>query len=516
MATTTRAAIYVRVSTTKQEAEGTSLETQEALCRAYAEERGYQIAGVYRDVFSGAAYRERPDLSALREQVRAGAVDVVLAYALDRLSRNQAHLAILAEEIEDAGSRLEFVTEDFENSAVGRFIRSAKAFAAEVEREKTSERTNRGRRKRAEDGKPMPGPRPLYGYQWRDDDHSALAPNPMTAPVLQRIFRDIAGGKSMRQVTRELTQEGIPTPTGRVHWDISSLHYLLSHEGYIGSLRAFRTKRERGRDGKYRNPTASADLQIVLPADTMPALIDPATFAAVQARRVRNKAESVRNNPDPEGALLRGGHAVCGYCGKVLVAAKHSHSGCRAYVCRSRTRERDGHKALGILAPKLDPQIWEWVKTRVSRPDILRAELERQRQSDARGDELATIDRGLAKIAAEQSRVSRSIAKLDDDDASAPLLNELRALAAQKRALQAERERVAAEHDDWESMQARLDAIATQCETVRGNLETLDYQGKRDLLYALNVQVKVWATDHTPRFEATMQPEGILFGTSES
>jgi hypothetical protein len=88
-------------------------------------------------------------------------------------------------------------------------------------------------------------------------------------------------------------------------------------------------------------------------------------------------------------------------------------------------------------------------------------------------------------------------------------------LRAQRRTLEAERVRLAAERDDWESLQSRLDAIAERCDMVRGNLDTLDYQGKRDLLYAFNVKVKIWATDHSPRFEATMQPEGVLvFGTS--
>ena len=60
----------------------------------------------------------------------------MIAYAVDRLSRNQAHLYILAEELETSGIAVQFVTESFEDSAVGKFIRSAKAFAAEVEREK--------------------------------------------------------------------------------------------------------------------------------------------------------------------------------------------------------------------------------------------------------------------------------------------------------------------------------------------------------------------------------------------
>ncbi len=161
MASTTRAAIYCRVSTSAQEEDGTSLDTQEARCRAHAADRGYQVGDVYRDVYTGAKYRERPALSALRERVRAGEIDVVLAYALDRLSRNQAHLAIVAEEANDHGAALEFVTEDFEDSAVGRFIRSAKAFAAEVEREKIGERSVRGKLAREQAARLLPGCRPL-------------------------------------------------------------------------------------------------------------------------------------------------------------------------------------------------------------------------------------------------------------------------------------------------------------------------------------------------------------------
>lgn len=58
--------------------------------------------------------------------MRAGAVSVVIAYALDRLSRNQAHLYIIADEVEAASGRLKIEMEDFEDWAVGRFMRSAR------------------------------------------------------------------------------------------------------------------------------------------------------------------------------------------------------------------------------------------------------------------------------------------------------------------------------------------------------------------------------------------------------
>src|SRR3712207_604554 len=89
-----RAAIYVRVSTQDQEREGTSLETQEAACRRFAAEHGYSVAEahVYRETYSGAEFHDRPRLADLRAALRARDVDVVIAYAVDRLSRDQIHI----------------------------------------------------------------------------------------------------------------------------------------------------------------------------------------------------------------------------------------------------------------------------------------------------------------------------------------------------------------------------------------------------------------------------------------
>src|SRR5690349_7150242 len=106
----TIAAIYCRVSSDRQE-DNYSLPSQEAACRAYAAAQGYHVAEVYHEVFTGAALWERPQLTALRERVRAGAVGVVIAYAVDRLSRNQAHLFILVDEWERHGATPAFASE---------------------------------------------------------------------------------------------------------------------------------------------------------------------------------------------------------------------------------------------------------------------------------------------------------------------------------------------------------------------------------------------------------------------
>src|SRR3954454_3365891 len=97
-----RAAIYCRVSSAGQE-DNFSLATQEAGARKLAAEREYHVGDVFVDVHSGAELFERPALTALRHQIRCGQVDVVLAHAVDRLSRNQAHLGFLLSEWDHHG-----------------------------------------------------------------------------------------------------------------------------------------------------------------------------------------------------------------------------------------------------------------------------------------------------------------------------------------------------------------------------------------------------------------------------
>jgi hypothetical protein len=81
-----QAAIYCRVSSAGQE-DNSSLETQEAACQAYARDHGWTVSGVFREVHTGAELFECPQLTRLREAMRRQEFDVLLVYALDRLSR---------------------------------------------------------------------------------------------------------------------------------------------------------------------------------------------------------------------------------------------------------------------------------------------------------------------------------------------------------------------------------------------------------------------------------------------
>jgi len=163
-----RAAIYCRVSTEDQEREGTSLDSQLEACLKKGHELGYEVSEefIILETYSGLTL-DRPKLPRLRQWVRDKEVDAVIGYTLDRLSRDPVHFIILQEELEKAGVALILVTETIDSSDLGRLITYIKGYAAKLEVEKIRERTMRGARTRADQGKiPIGGTGRLYGYSY--------------------------------------------------------------------------------------------------------------------------------------------------------------------------------------------------------------------------------------------------------------------------------------------------------------------------------------------------------------
>src|SRR5207253_1212274 len=143
----------------------------------------------------------------------------------------------------------------------------------------------RGKRARVASGKPLPSPRPQYGYAWRDETHGAYVVDEAKAAVVRRIFAAYAAGTTLRRLAAELNAEGVPTPSGRGAWGPSSLRRnILARRDYTGEATGWRAVYTRAPGGKPRRHERPAAEQIALPAGTVPALIDVATFEEAQRR----------------------------------------------------------------------------------------------------------------------------------------------------------------------------------------------------------------------------------------
>ena len=201
-----RATIYCRVSTEDQEKEGTSLQTQLEACLSLCQDRGYEVANRFSEAYSGLTL-DRPKLNELRELVRAGDIDVIVIYCLDRLSRDPTHGVILTQEFEKYNVILEAVTETVDSTELGKLINYIRGFAAKLESEKIKERTMRGKRARALAGKlPSGTGHKLYGYDYikgREAGQGIRQINEFEAQWVREIFQWLVDeGLSINGITR--------------------------------------------------------------------------------------------------------------------------------------------------------------------------------------------------------------------------------------------------------------------------------------------------------------------------
>jgi len=105
----TMVALYARYSSDSQRE--ASIEDQHRLCRNHAERQGWTVERCYHDVAVSGASLIRPGIQALMADARAGSFDIVLAEALDRLSRDQEDVAGIYKRLSFRGIRIVTLSE---------------------------------------------------------------------------------------------------------------------------------------------------------------------------------------------------------------------------------------------------------------------------------------------------------------------------------------------------------------------------------------------------------------------
>jgi site-specific DNA recombinase len=341
----------------------------------------------------------------------------------------------------------------------------------------------------------------MYGYRWRDEQKAAYDIDPDHGPVVQRIFREVLDGSTIRGMAIRLTKDRIPTPSGGDRWSASTIYTMLKQRNYTGEGVAWRYGRERIKGGGFRTIVRPDTEQAHLPPGTIPTLVSNADFESVQQRLQRNREQAIRNNRNPESSLLRGGFARCGYCGTVLSVV--TARGLVYYRHGSRTRDCHGCPTVTIRTHALDAAVWRNVSEIVMRPSVIAAEVDRRRQSDPNAANLVAIERRLQEATRRQTNLIRRLAAIDDEDAAALVTAEINGLAMQKQQLQEEQLAVERQQADWHATAEQLAKIEEWCSQVATNLSTLNYDQRRALLEALNVAVRLYHSDHQPRYEIT-------------
>ncbi len=147
-------AIYARVSTEDQ-----NVDTQLMPLREYCQRMGYEAAGEYVDIGFSGKDTKRPEFEHLMGDIRAGKVDCILVYKLDRIGRSLQHLLTLFEEFKNRG--IEFISLTQNISTVtpeGKMFWQLLGVFAEYERELIVSRTRAGLARARKQGKTLGRP----------------------------------------------------------------------------------------------------------------------------------------------------------------------------------------------------------------------------------------------------------------------------------------------------------------------------------------------------------------------
>ncbi len=289
-----RCAIYTRVSTDQGlEQEFNSLDAQYDAAQAYIRSQAHAgwtlFRGKYDDGGFSGGNTDRPALQRLLGDVRAGRIDVIVVYKVDRLTRSLADFAKLVELFDQHHVSFVSVTQQFNTTtSMGRLTLNVLLSFAQFEREVTSERIRDKIAASKRKGIWVGGMVPL-GYDTKD---CKITVNQDEAERLRTIFRTYLDVGSLNLLMAELRKRGIVTKVrtlrtgktiGGIPFTRGPLAYLLRNRFYIGEA-VFKGK--------------------VLDGE-QPAIVDRDLFEAVQAKLDAQAANQKRKRVKSE-ALLTG------------------------------------------------------------------------------------------------------------------------------------------------------------------------------------------------------------------
>lgn len=406
-----RCAIYTRKSTDEGLDQAfNTLDAQREAAEAYVHSQRQEgwtlLPQKYDDGGFTGANMDRPALKRLLADVESGAVDCVVVYKVDRLTRSLLDFARIIEVLDKRGATFVSVTQQFNTTnSLGRLTLNVLLSFAQFEREMISERTRDKMGAARRKGKWVGG-NLILGYDVTPEG-GALALNPVEAERVREIFRMYLEFGSLVPVVEELrrrdwrmkswtTREG--RQAGGKPFVKNTVYNLLTNMTYAGKIRY------EGKiyDGEHK------------------AIVDEDSWNRVQAALSKNgRRGGGRNIGNKHGALLKG-LVRCGTCGVGMshTYVKKKTKIYRYYVCVKATQSGWSQcETRSVSAPALEEAVLGQLRGLGQSPEVLRAvlgELERRRKMEL--EELQR-DRAKSDFNEHRAELTRRILQLEGEAA---------------------------------------------------------------------------------------------------
>jgi site-specific DNA recombinase len=434
-----RAVIYARYSSDLQT--DASIDDQVRMCRERAQCDGFEVVDVYTDyAISGGSLNNRPGMLALMQQAKQGTFDLVLAEALDRISRDQEDIAAIYKRLAHADVRIVTLTEgDVNELHVGLKGTMNALFLKDL-----AIKTRRGQRGRVEAGK-IPGGN-SYGYTIV---RRLLADGSVTtgereinleqADTVRLIFKMYVDGVAPRKIAATLNAEGILSPRGG-QWNASTINGsrqrrngILNNELYTGTITYNRQRFVKDPETGNRLSRLNPEHEWVKTHVPGLRIIDDETWSRVQA--IKARYSSHKGNKRQTKKRLLTGLVKCGCCGGSMTIVNRNR-----YYCSAKRERGTCDSTVGIKAQDLEDRVLTGLKDILSGNEELidvfvkefKAEVTRLRK--ARGSRDRQLQKDLNKV---NTAIKRCLTFITEGDGDPGLVrDELRGLELDKKRIE--------------------------------------------------------------------------------
>ncbi len=369
----TRAALYLRVSTPRQADQDLSIPDQRRQLEGYCLSQGWEAAAEFVEPGVSGTDDRRP---AFQEMIDAAmekppAFDTIIVHSFSRFFRDQFQFEFYLRKLMKNGVHLVSITQVLGDDPASEMMRKIMTLFDEYQSKETAKHTLRAMNENARQGF-WNGARPPIGYRVVEAGQRGmkikkkLEVDPLHAETVRRIFRlalegaDGRGPIGVMAIACWLNETGIRTRYGG-RWGKGMVHQVLTRTTYIGQHRFNRYDAKKGR----AKPAEEHAVMEVPPIVTM------AEFEAVQ-RSLKSRSPKMMAPRAVGGSTLLTGICFCACCGgSMTLRTGTSRSGqeYRYYTCATKAVQgKTGCPGVSLPMDRLNAAVIEHLETRLLDP----------------------------------------------------------------------------------------------------------------------------------------------------
>ena len=408
----TRAAVYARYSSDNQR--DASIEDQVRQCRTRIDQEQWQRGEVYSDHAISGATTLRPGYQKMLEDARAGRFEVLVAEALDRLSRDQENIAGLFKQLSFAGVRLVTLSE----GEIGELHVGLKGTMNALFLKDLAHKTRRGLEGRIRQGKSGGGL--CFGYDAvhkvdpaGEPVHGERRINEVEAGTVRQIFQEFAQGRSPRDIAHALNKEAIPGPAGK-SWAPSTIYGnwrrgtgILNNELYIGRLVWNRQQFIKDPHTGRRQARLNPETKWIVEEVPHLRIVDDRLWNLVKERqqdsrsRVTTKDQGIRSERARRPRYLLSGLLRCGTCDGSFSKISQAH-----YGCSTARNKGTCDNLLTVRRDELEAKILDGLRDHLMHPDLVKTFVDEFRRE---------VNRQAAEQNIRRNQIERDLERTERD-----------------------------------------------------------------------------------------------------